>query len=177
MAQVSNIQPDFTELISLINEYALKFKELYKSKLEEDGRKATGTLINNVETIVKQGSNEYSVILQVSDYYQWIENGRKEGKFPPTDAILKWIRVKPILPHPDSKGKLPTEKQLAYLIGRAIARNGTIKDKGYDGGHYVQKTVDELNSEYLRKMQEALERDFDTYSMKVWSGINKMIKV
>lgn len=168
-----NIEHDYTNLFATLNEYCEKFKELYVENLKNDDRVATGQLINNVKTEVKAGNDTFEVVLQVADYYQWLENGRKAGKFPPVDAILDWIKVK----KPDKNGKLPTEKQLAFLIGRAIKENGTIKDKGYDGGHYVKKTMEALNTEYINRLHEALQKDFDEYSIKIWNGIDKnMIK-
>ena len=172
-----NIEHDFTNLFNTLNEYCEKFKDLYVENLKNDDRVASGQLINNVKTEVKAGNDTFEVVLQVADYYQWLENGRKAGKFPPVDAILDWIKVKNILPTPDKNGKLPTEKQLAFLIGRAIKENGTIKDKGYDGGHYVKKTMEALNTEYINRLHEALQKDFDEYSIKIWNGIDKnMIK-
>lgn len=166
-----NIEHDFTNLFNTLNEYCEKFKELYVENLKNDDRVASDQLINSVKTEVKAGNDTFEVVLQVADYYQWIENGRKAGKFPPVNAILDWIKVNNILPTPDKNGKLPTEKQLAFLIGRAI------KDKGYDGGHYVKKTMDALNTEYINRLHEALQKDFDEYSIKIWNGFDKkMIK-
>ena len=172
-----NIEHDFTNLFNTLNEYCEKFKDLYVENLKNDNRVASGQLINNVKTLVKAGNDTFEVVLQVADYYQWLEDGRKPGVFPPVDAILDWIRVKNILPTPDKNGKLPTEKQLAFKIRGAIKENGTIKDKGYDGGHYVKKTMEALNTEYINRLHEALQKDFDEYSIKIWNGIDKnMIK-
>ena len=177
MAKVSNIQPKFDWFIDTLNQYRETIENEYKEKLTEEGRKATGTLINSISTTIKQGASEYTVTMYVADYFKYIEEGRKAGKFPPQEAILKWIRVKPILPRPDNNGKLPTEKQLAFLISRAIAQNGTIKNKGYQGDKSLEKTTQEVNAHFIPLLKEALQRDFDEYSIKVWNGINKMIKI
>ena len=52
----------------------------------------------------------------------------------------------------ERNGKLPTDTQLAYAIRTKIDR------EGYEGGHYLQATLDELNSKYEPLMQEALNQ-------------------
>jgi len=65
------------------------------------------------------------------DYWQWAENGRKPGGFPPPNAILKWVQFKRLVP--DSRnGKVPDTKQLVYMISRKIALKGT------QGKHLLQ---------------------------------------
>ena len=58
------------------------------------------------------------LIVEADDYIYQIEHGRKPGKFPPRQVILDWIHEKPI-PSDIS------EKSLAFLIGRKIAKEGT----------------------------------------------------
>lgn len=161
----------FGNVISMLNEYAQKAAVLYKDKLLSDGKKATGQLINSISTKVKSNGIDYIITLEAADYFKYVEEGRKPGKFPPPDAILKWIKAKPVLPYPDSRGKLPTEKQLAYLIGRKIAT------EGIEAGHQLKDTADALNAEYLPKLQDALNKDFDAYCIKVFGAIDKMVKV
>lgn len=159
----------FGNVINLLNEYAGKASQLYKDKLLDDGKKATGQLLNSISTKVKSNGIDYVITLEAANYFKWVEEGRKPGKFPPPDAILKWIKAKPVLPYPDKKGKLPTEKQLAYLIGRKIA------NEGIEAGHQLKYTVDTLNAEYIPKLQNALNKDFDLYCIKVFNAIDKMI--
>jgi hypothetical protein len=42
------------------------------------------------------------------EYWKYVEDGRKSGKYPPLETIKKWIEVKPVLPRPLANGKLPT---------------------------------------------------------------------
>lgn len=155
----------------ILDEYCMEFKRVYKDKLEKDGKRATGALIDNMETEIKVSGTTISVVLNVADYYYYVENGRKPGKFPPVLKIKKWIQDKPILPHPDKNGKLPTENQLAYLIGRKIATEG-IKPGGQ-----LKETVQTLNNIYLQKLQAALEADFNIYQIKILDEINKIVKI
>ena len=83
-----------------------------------------------------------------------MEKGKRAGgKFPPVSAIERWIEVKPVLPRPMSNGKLPTNKQLAYLIGRKIAIEG-ISPKPL-----LQRSVDDVWNNMREFISEALAKD------------------
>ena len=110
--------------LNTIKEITNLFAAALKDRLEENGSNATHQLSNSIKDIVKFDGKYLTVSIQLEDYYKYVENGRKAGKFPPVDAIKKWITIKPVIPS-GKNGKLPTENQLAYLIGRKIAREGT----------------------------------------------------
>lgn len=155
----------------VLDEYCAAFKQRYKEALEADGRRASGQLIDNLETELRFGGTTITVVLNVADYYKWVENGRPSGKFPPTDKILKWIKDKPIIPRADKNGRLPTENQLAFLIGRKIAR------EGYEGKPSLFRSVNDVNEVYIEKLRAALDADFGAYQLKVLDRINHMLKI
>lgn len=158
----------FNNIERVIEDYMEEFKKVYINTLTTHNRKATGNLINSIKTFVKKGDKTYEVWLDVADYYYYVDKGRKAGKFPPPKKILQWIKAKPILPRPDSNGKLPTEKQLAFLIGRKIAR------EGWKGTNDLAHTLEEVNSKYLPLLQEALESDWYEYSLTILDEIGKI---
>lgn len=147
--------------LSTLEEYAEKAKELYKRKLTDKGINASYKLLNSVETVVRRNDDEFIVTINLEDYWIYVENGRGPGKFPPIDKILEWIRVKPVIPYSDSRGRLPTEEQLAFLIARKIANEGT------EGRKVLAETVEELNNYYLPLLQQALDRDFARFSYEI----------
>ena len=110
--------------LNTIKEITNLFAAALKDKLEENGSNATHQLSNSIKDIVKFDGKYLTVSIQLEDYYKYVENGRKAGKFPPVDVIKKWITIKPVIPR-GKNGKVPTENQLSYLIGRKIAREGT----------------------------------------------------
>ena len=157
-----------SEFLSTLDEYAEKAKELYKRKLTDKGINASYKLLNSVETTVKRNDDEFTVTINLEDYWYYVENGRKAGKFPPVSKILDWIRCKNIIPYSDSRGRLPTEEQLAFLIARKIAEQGT------EGRKVLYETVDELNRYYLPKLQQALDRDFNRFSYEIVSYVSSI---
>ena len=157
-----------SEFLATLNEYAEKAKELYKRKLTDKGINASYKLLNSVETTVKRNDDEFTVTINLEDYWIYVENGRGPGKFPPIDKILEWIRVKPVIPYTDSRGRLPTEEQLAFLISRKMGEQGT------EGKHILYETVDELNRYYLPKLQQALDRDFARFESEIVSYVSSI---
>lgn len=165
------MEESFENLLQVLYEYGEAVRDIYKDRLLADGKRATGKLIKNVQAFVAYEGTEAVVYLQLEDYWKYVENGRKPGRWPPRQKILDWIRIKPILPRPNENGKLPTQEQLAFLIQRKI---GT---KGIPAGNQLKETIESINNQYLPLLQEALERDFTAYALSVYGDINKMIRI
>lgn len=161
---------DFTEFHNTLREYCEVVKTKYKEKLVKDDKIATGSLIQSVETTIRVNGSNINVFINLADHYKYVEFGRKPGRFPPPNKIEAWIIQKPVIPHEDDNGKLPTTKQLAFLISRKIARDG-IKP-----GNYLHDTLEECNNIYLEKLKIALQRDFDAFSIRILKEVNKSLK-
>lgn len=140
---------EWRHLTEVLNRYGELLAVRYKSYVPE----ASGKLVQSVNYEVKVDGDSYIVGLNLEDYWYYVEKGRKAGKFPPVENIMKWIKVKPVLPRPLKNGKLPTEKQLAFLIGRKIANEGT------EGKHIMDRTVEEVNNEMLMSIKMAILED------------------
>ena len=172
----------FENLTQALWAYGEEVKQLYQKRLLADGKKATGDLINNIQVKVAYQGLYFVVYLELEDYFKFVEEGAK-AHWPPKQAILNWINVKPILPTPDEKGHLPTPDTLAFLIGRAMAGKSPNQEnlKNPEGGilpgYQLRDTIEAVNRYYLPILQEALEKDFDSYSIKIYETINKMVQI
>lgn len=142
---------EFTNLKKALEDYMEAVSRIYKGKLTSDGHKATGKLIGSVKASVQIGSTQYIGELRLEDYWKYIEYGTKPH-WPPTQALLKWIQAKPILPRAIN-GITPSNDQLAYLIGRKISRTGT------KAGNELGNTIDEVNATYRPIIEQAVEQD------------------
>ena len=152
---------DPTALVDILRELGEKVREGYVNKLIRNGRPTTeNTLASTVTSTVEVNGTTYSVVLNLQEYWKYVEEGTRPH-WPPPSAILHWIEVKPVIPRPDEKGRIPTPKQLAYLIGRKIAREGT------KGTHDLRETTDTLLGYYEDRIKEALETDCLRYIEKV----------
>ena len=152
---------DPTALVDILRELGENVREGYLNKLIRNGRPTTeNTLASTVTSTVEVNGTTYSVVLNLQEYWKYVEEGTRPH-WPPPSAILHWIEVKPVIPRPDEKGRIPTPKQLAYLIGRKIAREGT------KGTHDLRETTDTLLGYYEDRIKEALETDCLRYIEKV----------
>lgn len=121
-AEIGTIK--WTNLQRVLEEAGEFFIKEARANLGANRSYASGTLGDTLEKIIEINDNAYSLKISLQDYWKYVENGRKPGKFPPPWAIQEWITVKPVKPYPLNNGKLPTIKQLSYLIGRKIAEEG-----------------------------------------------------
>lgn len=144
---------EFNNLRSVLLDYAIALQNKYKDNLLLSDRLATGELIKSVQYKTDFKDKEFIIYLELEDYYKYVENGTKPH-FPPVNAILNWIKAKPVLPTPIN-GKLPTPNQLAYLIGRKISIEGT------EGSHDLEKSSKTISEEYEELILEALEKDIN----------------
>lgn len=142
----------FDNLRRVLSEYGQAVRNGYQDALIRSNSIASGELLNSLEFKVQQGERNFSVVLTLMDYWKYVEEGTSPH-WPPSSAILKWLEVKPVIPRPDKNGKLPTPKQLAFLISRKIAREGT------KGRHDLANTLEALNAEYMEKITAALAED------------------
>lgn len=144
----------FDNLLRVLNEYRQMVVSLYRDKLIDDDHVASHALIDNINYIIKKGDKEVEVDLRLRDYWKYVENDTKPH-FPPINAILEWVKVKPVLPSKTYDGKLPTQKQLAFLIARKI------DEKGTKGSHDLQQTVQEVNAMFEQRIGEAITQDLN----------------
>ena len=154
----------FENVEKVLNDFGKRLVEGYREKLDSGNINASYDLYNSVRYMVEIGENRFEVKLELEDYWKYIESGRKPGKFPPVNAILNWILVKPILPRPNDNGELQRlrPKQLAFLIGRKI------KEEGIEPYPALKTTKEELDKLYKEKIAEALGRDVRNYISKLF---------
>lgn len=143
----------FDNVLAVLTEYGKQAEVIYKGHLKREKKNASYKLADSVKYFTNVEGTTMSVGLRLEEYWKYIEYGRKPGKFPPPDAILKWIEVKPVLPRPDANGRIPRPQQLAFLIGRKIAT------QGIEPTPIMAATVEELNDHFVPLITEALRKD------------------
>lgn len=144
----------FENLQRVLGEFAVELRNRYQDNLIRDEKIATGNLLNSIDYKVQYDDRAIWVELHLEDYYKWVENGREPGKFPPPEAILEWIRIKPVIPD-DRDGRLPTEQQLAFLIGRKIA------EEGIEPGNQLHNAMDDIYPQFEDRIDEAIAQDIN----------------
>lgn len=145
----------FKHTIEVLNKYGQLLVEDYKSRLDSENITASSNLKNSVKYILNVNEMDIELNLSLAHYWKYVENGRRAGKWPPIDAILKWIEVKPIIP--DNRfGRLPTDKQLAYLIGRKIY------EKGIEPKNTLHNSINDImDTIFMDELEAAITQDID----------------
>lgn len=135
-----------------IREICQQIADVYKNKMVEAGYDQNGELYNFTWNTEFNG-NMFQLYFTLTDYWQYAEEGRGPGKFPPPNAILKWIQFKKLIPR--TSGKLISTNQLVYLISRKIAQKGT------QGKHLLQQTIDETYDTLVDQLVDAVTKQLE----------------
>ena len=155
---------NFDNVLKVLQDYAVEVRNLYQDNLIRHDRIASGGLLNSAECRVDVGDRSFEVVMTLEDYWRYVEEDTRPH-WPPVSAILRWVQIKPVIPRPDAAGRIPTPRQLAYLIGRKIAMKGT------KGSHDLADAVAEMNSRYRERLSEALGADISSYITYVFKNV------
>ena len=138
-----------------VTEVCNQIADIYRKKMDAADYNKQGELYNFKWTTEWKG-NLFEVYFELPSYFPFSEYGRRPGKFPPPDAILKWVQFKRLVPRPGRDGKVPSTNQLVYLISRKIATKGT------EGKHLFEKTLDDQSLDNLAdKLVELITAEFE----------------
>lgn len=122
----------------------------------------TDRLHETITTEVTVDGKTFQASLNMNHYWEYLEYGTGPGRgrdkyWPNKDAIAKWIEVKPVIPRPDGDKRIPTPKQLTFLISRKIHDDGT------KGTHGFQTSREEVLPQYFEKIEQALSEDIGDF--------------
>ena len=153
------------EIEQILYQVAMDVASDYQDELKKFNSIATGEL-HNVDFEVNVNGGTYTVSLILQDYWKYVEQGRQPGKFPNVGKIQEWIKVKAIIPRPMKDGKLPTEKQLAFVIGKSI------KEKGIQPKPALANAL-KKNDTQLNRIKEAVSKSLDKEIKQMLKELNK----
>lgn len=166
MNELNGLDIDVTKLYDIADEIGRRYKE----RLTQIDAKGTGALINSVTMDVNLKEYTVSLLMELLDYYYYIENGRGKtvtsGWEKPIDDLSKWISSKiqrgKFLPLPGKP--LPTTQKEITGVAWAVYKKITVK--GYkrtgDKAMPLQKTIDSSNdliTEFANVVAEAFGDD------------------
>lgn len=126
------------------------------------GMRASGKFADSLEVRVEGLTAQ----LWGEDYAQQLETGRKSGRFPPIDAIKKWIEEKGIANR--IQGEISVSS-LAFLIARKISREGWKREQ-FGGVELISQVVTD------QRMQKIIDEVGVEQALKYTTEITKMIE-
>lgn len=149
----------------IINDLLLFIRSTYLDEL--DKYVSQNSQLKDIQIDIEYSNDMYRLTFVVADYWKYFEYGRGPGGMPPVDEIEKWINVKRLIPK-SYNGKIPTTRQMAFMISRSIGKNGT-------EGHFVLDKV--LRSTELdSKMRDIKNEVVTTILNEIIEDYNDKIK-
>jgi hypothetical protein len=160
---------EFTRTGQVLMQLAEEVRMGYIKNLVRSGHPTyfgTGRLTDTITANVTVDGHSFSATLRMNKYWEYLEEGTgpargRDKYWPNSSAIAKWVEIKPVIPRPDSNKKIPTPKQLAFLISRKI------HDKGIKGTHDLERAKEEVIPHYYALIEEALTADIGDYLWKM----------
>lgn len=138
---------DQSEINLLVQKLVDDYKDDIKSHVSSNSQ-----LLDITADFEIQGET-FRITFNVPQYWYWAENGRRPGKQPPIQNIIDWISIKRIVPK-SINGKVPTTKQLAFVIARSIGKKGT---KGL--GIFKRFIVSPETDAILKQIKQTIAND------------------
>lgn len=151
---------EFKNVVQFLNDFGKELADKYQINLAKDDAVESGKLINSIKYIFNKNNTSFEISMEMAEYWKYVENGRKRGKFPPISAIREWVSVKQVMPRPYN-GKLPTENQLAFLIARSIA------NKGIRPRPIFHDTLDDVIKDFENGLEDAFTKDLENEMDKI----------
>lgn len=151
---------EFKNVVQFLNDFGKELADKNQRNLVNDDAVASGKLLNSIKYIFKKNNTSFEISMEMAEYWKYVENGRKSGKFPPISAIREWVKVKQVMPRPYN-GKLPTENQLAFLISRSIAK------KGIRPRPIFNDSLDDAMNDFENGLEDAFTKDVENEMDKI----------
>lgn len=136
------------------------YRKIIVSELKRQLNKPGSDLEKSISA--RKITNKDGFTISMNEYGTFVNDGRRPGKFPgkpPLQNIQDWITKKGIKPKTLKSGRIPTLRQLAFLIGRSIARNGIQPVRFFDIIDKIEpKMTKEIEAAYLKDLELDLDK-------------------
>ena len=143
---IESIAKDFDLSLDILEEGMRKALEVIQGEITKKGVMpfgATGAAGRSVQIRTMRRPGEIAgFVYSNSPYMEFIEDGRRAGKFPPFgigSPILKWVTY-----HVNAVGDMTlkgmTLQQLAFLVARKISKKGTPPQRPFALGFEAGQT-------------------------------------
>lgn len=138
----------------VLRQYAGLYVQRIQEGLNENNAIASGELGESIAIDIKQNGFNITML----DYWEYVDEGRKAGKFPPISSIEKWLS------YPNVQDRMTFGREdlfddskrssLAFVIARKIAEKGT------KGNEFVTSVVEsDLTDEMVSALADATAED------------------
>ena len=151
----SNYNPSGDGLLRIVQNWGNELSENLRNTLRKNKTNASSVLSQSIASIAKPTPQGFNLKVEMEDYWQYVEEGRRAGKMPPIKNIYEWIQTKKSVQTliSRSKDKRKATQSLAYVIAQKIAKHGT-RAQPFIRQNVNEKALQVLSDrigEYIRK--------------------------
>lgn len=125
-----------------------------------DMRKQTGDLYNSIKVTFNPQSDEITV--SMLDYWRYVNEGRKPGKYVPIKPLMAWIRAKGF-----NKNKKTGRFQKFSIKGTAFAISKNIQKFGIQPTYFYDDAFAQFEESFNEEAVQALGIDVLNFFEKV----------
>ena len=132
---------ELTNLKIYLSEFGNQVTDSYKDKIIKNKVVASGKLRDSINYKLVTTENSVGVYLSAVDYWEYVEYGRKAGKFVPIKPLKNWLLQKGLKASP-------------YAISKSIQKKG-IKAKPF-----FRQSLQEFEIDLI-KVDDLLQKDIN----------------
>lgn len=136
MAVAENIEAGIAPVAQRL---ALAYEEQLRELLIQEGKEASGTLVNSVRTAIRTDGQKAVIEIYAEDYIRFVDKGRQPGRFPPISSIRSWVALKGI------------SEEAVFPIARKIA------EQGIPATPVINPTLEKVLNKFRPKYEKELE--------------------
>jgi len=157
----SEFEEALKESLALPYPFAPGYKKNRQPFGVRDMKVKTGNLYNSIEVVYIPAQNEIQV--SMLDYWRYVNDGRKPGKYVPIAPLMKWIRTKGF-----NKNKKTGRFQKFQIKNVAFAISTNIKKFGIAPTYFYDKAATKFEKSFEDEAVKALGIDFETFFDRVF---------
>lgn len=142
-----------SEKKSILNTTAQALKKIapqkeneLKSQIKKKGKQASGKLIASVRSEVTTTGQRVDLDIYAEEYADFIQSGRKKGKFPPVQPIKDWMNAKGI------------EEKALYPIMKKIKEEGIAPVDIKSEAENTESIADAISKALAESLEDSLAR-------------------
>lgn len=122
-------------------DFGKQVTDAYRDKIIKNEVVATGKLRDSINYKVITTESSIGVYLSAVDYWEFVEYGRKAGKFVPIKPLKNWLLAKGLKASP-------------YAISKSI------KNKGFKSKPFFRQSLQEFEIDLI-KVDDLLQKDIN----------------